>query len=367
MAILTINSGELYQVLLNKGCSVLKYQQQEFASTLVLLQSTILMSSVLIAAGLNYLFGGHASIISSEDESDDDSSDKRQGVIRPEALFGLINGSLPDELLQPPTKTVTVGTGRTFPITVDGSNNSMTTVNVDSNTTVHDVKKGIERCRDIKANKQAMFFKKTQLEDERKLSTYEIERGSILYFIVKSATAGQSPHYLLDKTCLDPRYDYDFTHECDDGRVYKRGSHTYKRPYGWKRIALKVKGKYENDTWLGPDGIRTESAAGEWPVSYHGSKQNGIQGIVKEGYDMGRAGNGAFGKGLYSTPDIDVAATYAITFKYEGKEYKMVLQNRVNMSGTKEVAKEKTGAGAEFYVTSSSNNLRPYGVCVKEI
>ena len=82
---------------------------------------------------------------------------------------------------------------------------------------------------------------------------------------------------------------------------------------------------------------------------------------------MGRAGNGAFGKGLYSTPDIDVAATYAITFKYEGKEYKMVLQNRVNMSGTKEVAKEKTGAGAEFYVTSSSNNLRPYGVCVKEI
>lgn len=322
------------------------------------------MSSLqLIAASLNYLLDGHASIISSEDSV----GGIRQGVIRPEALFGLTNGSLPDELLQPPTKTVTVGTRRTFPITVDGSNNSITTVNVDSNTTVHDVKKGIERCRGIKANEQVMFFQRTQLEDKRKLSTYEIERGSILYFIVKSATAGQSPHYLLDKTCLDPRYDYDFTDESDDGRVYKRGSRTYKRPYGWKRIALKVKGKYENDIWLGPDGIRTESAAGEWPVSYHGSEQNGIQGIVKEGYDMGRAAHGLFGKGLYSTPDIGVAATYAETFKYEGKEYKMVLQNRVNMSGTKEVAKEKTGVGAEYYVTSSSNNLRPYGVCVKEI
>ena len=49
--------------------------------------------------------------------------------------------------------------------------------------------------------------------------------------------------FTLDPKTLDPGYNYDFTTETDDGRVYKRGDTVYKRPYGWKRVALNLKDK----------------------------------------------------------------------------------------------------------------------------
>ena len=44
-------------------------------------------------------------------------------------------------------------------------------------------------------------------------------------------------------------------------------------------------GKYRDDTWLGRDGMRTEEAPGQWPVSYHGTNMKGTQLILKEGID----------------------------------------------------------------------------------
>ena len=40
-----------------------------------------------------------------------------------------------------------------------------------------------------------------------------------------------------------------------------RGNEIYNRPRGWKRIALKVNGKYVDDDWLG-----SSNSEGEWPV-----------------------------------------------------------------------------------------------------
>uniref|UniRef100_A0A1X7SUB5 Uncharacterized protein n=1 Tax=Amphimedon queenslandica TaxID=400682 RepID=A0A1X7SUB5_AMPQE len=57
---------------------------------------------------------------------------------------------------------------------------------------------------------------------------------------------------------MKPAFDDDFTHITDDGRVFKRGGYPYRRPYGWNRIALKVKGQYENDIWLGAPHHCTE-------------------------------------------------------------------------------------------------------------
>ena len=50
---------------------------------------------------------------------------------------------------------------------------------------------------------------------------------------------------------MDPKFDYDFTNQVDDGRKYYRGGYEYQRPYGWKRCAIKVLGRFENDKWLG--------------------------------------------------------------------------------------------------------------------
>lgn len=63
--------------------------------------------------------------------------------------------------------------------------------------------------------------------------------------------SGPSKPLVLDSNVLDPAYDYDYSNMSDDGTEYMRGDRHYYRPYGWKRFALKVRGKYEDDTWLG--------------------------------------------------------------------------------------------------------------------
>ena len=89
---------------------------------------------------------------------------------------------------------------------------------------------------------------------------------------------------------LDPQYDFDFTDLKDDGSVFKRGGREYIRPYGWKRIALNVRNKYESTAWLGgtDGGIRTAGVKGEWAVSYHGTKKTFAENIAKTNYDLSK-------------------------------------------------------------------------------
>lgn len=74
---------------------------------------------------------------------------------------------------------------------------------------------------------------------------------------------------------------------CDVGCM--RGDEPYRRPYGWMRFALKVLNKYpDGNAWLGPDGWRSHSMPGEWPVSYHGTGLQEAKGIIQSYYQTGR-------------------------------------------------------------------------------
>lgn len=63
--------------------------------------------------------------------------------------------------------------------------------------------------------------------------------------------SGPDVPLVLSKKLLDHRLDFDFSSTSDDDKEFYRGGHRYYRPCGWRRIALRVAGKYENDTWLG--------------------------------------------------------------------------------------------------------------------
>ena len=60
---------------------------------------------------------------------------------------------------------------------------------------------------------------------------------------------------------LDERYNYDFTNLTTDGKDFKRGSGTYQRLYGWKRIAIKVTGITE-ETQVGWEVSKADSGRG---------------------------------------------------------------------------------------------------------
>ena len=182
--------------------------------------------------------------------------------------------------------------------------------------------------------------------------------------------------FIDEKDFFDPSFDFDFTHLSDSSECM-RGGEIYKRPKGWYRLALKVKGKYpDGDTWLGTKGWRNHSVPGEWPVSYHGTSLKGAKGIIKSHYSAGD--RDLYGRGIYSTPDIHAAEEelYAKTFtsKTTRKSYKVIVQNRINPE-EREICQQsnywlipvhkRASAAAQKRIAESS--IRPYGILIKEI
>ena len=231
--------------------------------------------------------------------------------------------------------------------------------------TIAQVKESIEReDKTLPAARQKLFFKRKKLSDKVKVESIGIKDGDTLSLMMSLRGGGPgddgSP-IVLDDDFRDPSFDYDFTRQRDDGKVYIRGGEEYKRPYGWHRFAMKVLDKYGDNTWLGGIGTRTASTPGEWPVSYHGTTKDGGQGIISDGrYKIG--GGDVYGKGIYSSPDLShVECRYAKPFTSKGKKYKIVFQNRVNP------AKLRKANQDQYWIVTDHSDIRPYGILLKEI
>ena len=176
---------------------------------------------------------------------------------------------------------------------------------------------------------------------------------------------------VLEPDLLSLNYDYDFTDKTDDGTRFERGGYTYSRPYGWQRYALNVIEKYGDNVWLGGGGTRTESTPGEWPVSFHGTKQDSVRGIAEQGYLLSKSQREAYGRGIYSSPSIKVAELYAEEFSYNSKKYKVVFQNRVNSNGLKvipvdQIRRDRSDVNGDYWIQTREDYIRPYGICVKK-
>ena len=184
--------------------------------------------------------------------------------------------------------------------------------------------------------------------------------GDDIYIkIIKEIVGGGGgDKFYIDDDILDPPYDYDFRDINDENKKFYRRGLEYKKPCGWKRYALKVKNKYENDKWLGCSG-----EVSEFPVSYHGRKQKNIKSIYDNGYRVGI--RNAYGDGIYCSPYIETAAEYSGVFYVDnGKKYKLVLQNRVRPSTIKKAS--DNGGPAEYWYIEDEKDIRPYSICVKE-
>lgn len=183
--------------------------------------------------------------------------------------------------------------------------------------------------------------------------------------------------FVIPDEFFDSRYDFDFTNMSDCEVGCMRGDEPYRRPYGWMRFALKVLNKYpDGNAWLGPDGWRSHSMPGEWPVSYHGTGLQEAKGIIQSYYQAGKGK--VYGRGIYSSPDISVASTYArvkqFTSQMDGKTYRVILQNRINPAKRKVIQRndywlvpvpEGTSSDQERIIVESA--IRPYGLLLQEV
>jgi hypothetical protein len=235
---------------------------------------------------------------------------------------------------------------------IDGNSQSMF---VDPSITVLTFKDSI--CAKFEYNIRTMrlIFGGKQLDDNKTLASYGIQKGDTIQ--VLSRVFGGFNFYVINNNLLDPTYDYDFTNLTDSGTIFTRGKETYKRPCGWKRIALNVR-KYGHDKrWLG----RVGNSSYEWPVSYHGTKKEFANSIANEGYLLSRGERFLYGRGIYSTPVINIAERFAAEFDNNGIRYKVVFQNRANPVGLKKVRNDT------YWITPRDEDIRPYGLCIREV
>ncbi|XP_045894478.1 uncharacterized protein LOC123962415 [Micropterus dolomieu] len=232
------------------------------------------------------------------------------------------------------------------------------------NNFIHTILKGDETCQVSRCN---FFHLQSFLQCGVKVARFAPE----IHVDTKGVFKGS--YYINKDEFFDPRFDYDFTN-LKDTECYCRGGEVYERPCGWQRFALKVLDKYDGNTWLGTQYRSTQSVPGEWPVSYHGTSKAGVDGIIEGFYKPGPGQ--AYGRGIYSTPFIAEAISYAKTFTSQktGKKYLVILQNRINPAYRYKYNNDKywlVPIPAGISVTEEhkmvERAIRPYGLLLKEV
>ncbi len=255
---------------------------------------------------------------------------------------------------------------RKFNVFVRLPSDQLITLHVSSSDTIEEIKSSIHMKTGFRAQECRLRLLNKELRDDMTVGGSNIQQDATLFVFPRLEGGKMSespvPVFKLSSAELAPKYDYDFTNRVDDGKTYMRGGYEYERPYGWERLALKVVGRYDDDSWLGPNGIRTNSAEGEWPVAYHGTKDGCVAGIVGEGFKIGRRKK--FGPGVYTSPSLKtVTKHYAriITDKVTNKKYKFVLQSRVDPKSVRIVH------DMNYWISPEGGAVRAYGIILKEI
>ncbi|CAG8824013.1 37528_t:CDS:2, partial [Gigaspora margarita] len=210
------------------------------------------------------------------------------------------------------------------------------------NDTILGLKKKLQSMLGIDIKKISLSFSGKPLEDHRTLESYKIKQNNTIY-VSRRIIGGALDYFVLTNDYLDPRYDNDFQIYVMDQLLNVEMNHT-NHLTGGKELQSILKGTDKNS----------------WPVSFHGTSKGAAENIVKYGFDLSKRKCFAYGKGIYSTPDIKEAEFYAKQFFHQNREYKVIFQNRVDPSDLRKANHDL------YWITADDKNIRPYSICIKK-
>ena len=161
------------------------------------------------------------------------------------------------------------------------------------------------------------------------------------------------------------------------------GNQVYYPPIGWTAYEFDIYLKYDNGNskWL-----KCEGKPGEWAIAYHGVARNqdnynilkAIDNIYKENLKPGinqycsdhininpntKKKYPKCDIGVYVTPNIEIAESYAGNLEINNKIYSCVLQFRINPEHLRISSRNK-----DYWICEGSvNGVRPYRLLIKEL
>ena len=160
-----------------------------------------------------------------------------------------------------------------------------------------------------------------------------------------------------------------------------RGNKPYYPPMGWIGIGLNVKGKYEDDNWIG-----NHNNSDEWCVAYHGVSRGGsssdeiknnIGNICKTAFRVGpnqvhqhcpdkyHEGK-TVGIGVYICPNPKEAEGYGGIIEINGKKFRTLLMVRVKPDAIGCDGCQASETHINWIVNGTTNEIRPYKILFKE-
>lgn len=230
--------------------------------------------------------------------------------------------------------------------------------------TGHHVKEHIEDRWDIPIDRQVLKIGSRTIDDGDHLSYVGVSNNAVIHLFITSV---QYDTVLMTFDAND--FDFEYNKSYNDSiphDAHYRGGFIYHKPRGYSRFGLRVVGKYrDGDGWL-----CEEDPLKQWPVAYI------VDPIVDEAF--GRQDT-ALSMGyplpreqriIRSYPKFDYAERRARTIPLGNRErsIKVLYQCRVNPSTVERRHDPISDPSSpnEIWESSYPNDVRPYGILVKE-
>lgn len=178
----------------------------------------------------------------------------------------------------------------------------------------------------------------------------------------------------LDESDLASEYDYEYS-DTPAHTSRDRNGEAFQWPAGWKKLGLDVSSRHNRIDRHGNEWLHRRDG---WHVAFHGTSGDSprtIRSIVRDGLKVrgGRdeARNGErYGKGVYCSPEADLAAHYAARdpLTIGNRIFEIVFMLRVRPGYFEErINTSIISQRRRVWIVRGGRNVRPCGILYREI
>ncbi|CAG8456786.1 3827_t:CDS:1 [Acaulospora morrowiae] len=248
------------------------------------------------------------------------------------------------------------------------TNQELLITEINTRSTVYELKRKIRDAKGVALRLQQLIFNGRKLLNDECLGSYDIKAGSIIYLEIHSQDDFETIKFINADFTNFERHIY-FNKEFRSNGLTVMRDKVNKELCGWRKISLELP-HAQNDSDIidnlneGQEvEIHDSKGKRKWKISYHGTENFHHHSIADDGYLASRKYRFNFDQGIYTTPDIKVASSYAKIFTHNGAKFQILFQNLVDS----ETLVESKIHNNKYWISPSENDVTLYGILIRKV